>query len=96
LKVELLREFGLESTGSVTTSVVWSFERKRGPVGPYNCNSCRVWDPENQPSVLAKLDDYKDRQIETVKSGMTLTVPGVGVIPLWVDILLCKEHEHED
>jgi hypothetical protein len=62
------------------------------------CPDCRVWDPTNQPSVAAKLEQdpnaYADRWIVTIRSGTTIKFPGIpGTIPLWVDIILCREHE---
>lgn len=62
------------------------------------CSDCRVWDPENQPSVLRALAEdpnkYKDRFFVTVLSGTALEFGGVS-IPLWVEILTCKAHEQK-
>lgn len=60
------------------------------------CRDCRVWDPENQPSVMAKLRDnpdaYANRQFMLVKNGMYLTGP-FGQIPLHTELILCEAHE---
>lgn len=59
------------------------------------CHDCRVWDPENQPGVMAKLledpNAYADRKTLLVKNGMTLGFPG-GTVPLWTELLLCTTH----
>jgi hypothetical protein len=67
-----------------------------GTAPPYAKDHCRVWDPDNQPSVQRELerdpDAYKDRIFFTIQNGMTLSIPGVGSAPLHTDMLLCKKH----
>lgn len=63
---------------------------------PYiSCLDCWVWDPENQPSVLAKLEAdptyYDDKAIMLVPNGEVLYGH-----PLYTDLLLCTKHETEE
>lgn len=61
-----------------------------------NKETCAVWDPENQPSVMANVEKdlhfYDDRQILWVYNG-TYYGGAFGRIPLSTEVLLCKTHE---
>jgi hypothetical protein len=70
-----------------------------GTAPPYSKDHCRVWDPDSQPSVQRELElnpnAYADRIFFTIQNGMSLTVPGVGAIPLHTDMMLCERHAKE-
>jgi hypothetical protein len=58
----------------------------------YTCRECRIWDPDNQPSVARELERnpnaYKDRWFAWVKT------PNFAYgQQLYVELVLCKEHE---
>lgn len=61
------------------------------------CSDCRIWDPENQPSVQRALEEgrYKGRLVVTVRNGTTMSFPSVGTVPLWSDVLTCVEHQEK-
>ena len=59
----------------------------------YACADCRTFDPDNQRSVLERLEAGWDPIVWTIRSGMTLGVPGVGDIPLHTQIVACAQHE---
>lgn len=58
--------------------------------------TCALWDPENQPSVMANIEKdlhfYDDRQVLWVYNG-TYYGWASGRIPLSSEVLLCKTHE---
>ncbi len=59
----------------------------------FKCNDCRVWDPENQPSVMQNLirdpKHYADKVFMFVKTGQEL----YGA-PLSVELMLCDKHSN--
>jgi hypothetical protein len=53
----------------------------------YHCPKCRLWNdgigfPEGQ-----------DFEIWTLPNGMTMTIPGVGTVPLHSDFVPCDDHK---
>lgn len=64
-----------------------------------HCKDCRVWDPENQPSVLRAFelnpDAFRNRRLLMVDSGMKLTLSPGFTIPIFTEMLLCEKHQKE-
>lgn len=64
-----------------------------------HCHDCRVWDPENQPSVLDNLrrdpDFYQDELFWMIPNGTFFVTLHGDRIPLWTEFKLCAAHKAE-
>lgn len=49
----------------------------------YECGDCRL---------LSGLDPTKEYRYWTIRSGMMLSIPGLGAVDLWSDIVPCAKH----
>jgi hypothetical protein len=54
---------------------------------------CIIFDPDNQPSIAARLMQGWDPITWWIHSGMSINVPGVGEIPFTSNVHCCMEHE---
>jgi hypothetical protein len=61
-----------------------------------SCRACWVFDPENQPSVLRRLDAGWEPEVWTLPNGMTLSFGGhAATVPLSSDMVLCETHSEQ-
>jgi hypothetical protein len=56
------------------------------------CVDCRIFDPENQPSVQKRLEDGWEPEVWTMLNGMTLRTNDGFSIPLSSDYVPCERH----
>jgi hypothetical protein len=64
-----------------------------------HCHDCRVWDPENQPSVLANFARdphfYDEELFWQIPNGTFFVTLHGDKIPLWTEFMLCQAHKAE-
>lgn len=64
-----------------------------------HCHDCRVWDPENQPSVQDNFardpDFYKDELFWMIPNGTYFVTVHGDRIPFWTEFKLCPAHKAE-
>jgi hypothetical protein len=60
----------------------------------YGCGDCRIFDPDNQPSVARRISLGWNPIVWSIENGMTLSAgPGLGTLALESEIVACKKHE---